>query len=73
VVEYLEVDKELPDHRSLVRFRNLGPCLVITQDKARQDATNFRASARALRQAGGKDTLANWLEDLAGKFERLET
>jgi hypothetical protein len=45
--------------------------MVITQDKAKQDATNFRAAVRAHRQAG-KDTIANWLADLAGKFERLE-
>jgi hypothetical protein len=63
--EVLKVDVDLPDQRSLLQFNYLGPRMVITQDKAKQDATNFRAAARALRQAGGKDTLANWLDDLA--------
>ena len=66
--EVLKVDVDLPDQRSLVQFNNLGHYMVITQDKAKQDATNFRAAARALRQAGGEDTLANRLDDLTGRL-----
>ena len=64
-----KINADLPDVRSVVRFRNMDtPCMVITAEKAKVDAKNFRDIAKTVPKAAHRD----WLNDMAAKFEALE-
>lgn len=64
---------DLKDHRSLVQFRNLDqPCMIITADKAKQDAQNFREAASLLPSSPRADRVKAWLNELAGKYDQLD-
>lgn len=73
MTDILPIDADHPSIRSLVRFRNSDrPWLVIRDDKAASDAKVFREAASML---GGSDrgkVLAEWLNDLADKYARME-
>lgn len=68
-----EVDADIPDHRSKVKFRNFDkPSFVLSADKAAGDAKNFREAAKLIGGIDGdraKDVAA-WLTDLAGKYDK---
>lgn len=69
------IDADLPMHRTAAKFRNHDkPCLIMSPDKAKSDAKNFREAAGFVRQAGSDRAklVAEWLEDLAGKFENID-
>lgn len=71
--DIIQLDTEAPHVRSLVRFRNNDQsCLVIRQDKARSDAKVFREAASMLGGTERGKALADWLIDLAGKYEQME-
>jgi hypothetical protein len=68
-----KLDADIPNIRSLVQFRNHDqPCIVIRQDKARSDAKVFREAASMLSGSDRGRALADWLTDLAGKYEQME-
>jgi hypothetical protein len=71
--DVVQISTGLPHVRALVQFMNHDQaCLVIRQDKAKSDAKVFREAASML---GGSDrgkVIAEWLNDLAGKYEQME-
>jgi hypothetical protein len=73
-VKIHKFNRDLPDHRSLIKFRNMDkPCMVISADKAKQDAKNFREIAQAFNPQNEYQTrLKGWLNELAEKFEKME-
>lgn len=69
----VDLDADLPDIRSLVRFKgHEQACLVIRADKAKSDAKVFREAASLLAGSDRGNVLAAWLNDLAAKYDRLE-
>jgi hypothetical protein len=71
--DIVEIDADHPPIRSLVRFRGTDQaCIVIRADKAKSDAKVFREAAGMLAGSERGNVLAEWLTDLAGKYERME-
>jgi hypothetical protein len=68
----LTVDSDLPDARSLVKFRNFGRCFVLTEAKAKSDAINFRETATLLNSSDRAKAVAIWLNALADKYDQGE-
>lgn len=74
MTEIAKIEADLPAGiRSLVQFKNHDqPCLVIRQDKARSDAKVFREAASMIGPSDRGKAVAEWLTDLAGKYEQME-
>ncbi len=69
----VKLNHEVPHVRALVQFMNQDqPCLVIRQDKARSDAKVFREAASMISGTDRGKVVAEWLTDLAGKYEQME-
>lgn len=69
----IEIDKDLPDYRTLVKFKNQSkPCMVIHADKAASDARVFKEVAKMLPGSDRGKLLRDWMMDFAGKFEQLD-
>jgi hypothetical protein len=68
----IKINRDLPDHRSKVKFRNHDkPCFVLSADKAASDAKNFREAAKLLGAVEGDraKNVAAWLNETAGKYD----
>jgi hypothetical protein len=66
-----DIDMEMPDHRSAVKFRGQDKaCFLLSADKAAGDAQNFREAANLLASVAGQRAqyVAEWLNDLASKY-----
>lgn len=74
MAEIAKIDADLPSGiRSLVHFRNHDqPCIVIRQDKAKSDAKVFREAASMIGGSERGKIVAEWLTDLATKYEQME-
>lgn len=74
MTEIAKIDADLPAGiRALVHFRNHDqPCIVIRQDKAKSDAKIFREAASMISGTERGKIVAEWLTDLAGKYEQME-
>jgi hypothetical protein len=73
MADIVKVDHDLTHIRSLVQFRNHDQlCLVIRHDKAKSDAKVFREAASMIPGTDRGKMLAEWLTDLATKYEQME-
>ena len=73
MADIVNIDADLTNIRSLVQFKNHDqPCLVIRQDKAKSDAKVFREAASMIAGTDRGKAVAEWLVDLAGKYEQME-
>lgn len=69
----VKLNHEVPHVRTLVQFVNHDkPYLVIREDKAKSDAKVFREAASMISGTERGKVVAEWLTDLANKYDRPE-
>ena len=67
-----DIDMDMPDHRSAVKFRGQDkPSFIVSADKAAGDAQNFREAASLLLGVPGERAryVAEWLNNLASTYQ----